>query len=196
MRIDDVSRETNEKLIAFSKLAEQWNRSINLYSRSDDIWDRHILDSIQLADLIPTSSKIWLDIGSGGGFPAVPCAILRGTGSPKLIMIESDQRKCSFLKKAVLSFDLNAEVVNQRIEAASPSQADVITARALASLDRLFELTEKHATPKTIYLFQKGKTFQDEIETARTRWTFDCDVIVSKTSPQSAILRIKDVARV
>lgn len=198
MLVDDVSRETLDQLEAFSQLVARWNSKINLVSRKDDLWSRHVLDAIQIMPSGKSLSGLWLDLGSGGGFPAIPCAIVAKNHSMDLRfhLLESDLRKCVFLKAAVTEFDLNVKVINERIEEAEPQGADIISARALADLAKLLELSERHALPQTVFLFQKGQKFAQEIHEARKLWMFGCEIVPSKTAIDAATLRLKDVSRV
>lgn len=113
-----VSRETHERLERFADLLVQWNAKINLVSPRDiaQLWPRHIEDSLQLAELIPEGATI-TDLGSGGGFPGIILAI--ATGNP-VTLIESDQRKCAFLREAGRICEAKVTVIAKRIEAASP----------------------------------------------------------------------------
>ncbi|MBT3710487.1 MAG: 16S rRNA (guanine(527)-N(7))-methyltransferase RsmG, partial [Gammaproteobacteria bacterium] len=150
----NVSRETIEALEHFAALIEKWTVKINLISKASlaDLWDRHILDSAQLLKICPRNIQNWLDLGSGGGLPGVVVAILAKELIPKLTMtlVESDKRKSVFLRTAIRELELNAKVLNARIEKTAPLQADVISARALAELDVLLALAEPHLTKNTI----------------------------------------------
>ena len=130
----NVSRETLDRLLTFQSLVRKWNPAINLVSRADlsDLWGRHILDSVQIFDLLPPNASIWCDFGSGGGFPGLVVAILAKEKAPalKTVLIESDKRKSVFLRQVVNDLGLNAKVLSERIDEASPQSADVVSARA------------------------------------------------------------------
>lgn len=194
----DVSRETIKQLEDYVALVIKWNPVINLVARGDvvDIWDRHIEDSAQIVVLTDIGS-LWVDVGSGGGFPGVVAAILLKTISPltKVILVESDARKAVFLRQVVLKLDLNCEIQNKRVEAASVKAASIVSVRALAALPKLLELVEHLIEKDTVCLFMKGKTFSQELKLARDTWSFDCDVVQSKTNANGAILVIRNVCR-
>ncbi len=195
----NVSRETIEDLGKFHDLLLKWNPKINLVSKSSIpvIWERHIWDSVQIVP-IGGDGHHWVDIGSGGGFPALIVAIMAKSDHPtrKVTMVESDQRKAAFLRTVVRELALNAEVVVKRVEACVGLQADVLSARALADLDQLLGYADKHLSKSGKALFLKGETWENEVEIARRTWSFDLRVHQSKTSPSAAILEIKDIARV
>lgn len=194
-----VSRETSDDLDRFSELLLKWNRKINLVSRSseNDIWKRHIEDSLQVWGLKPEKLDSWADLGSGGGFPGIVIAIVARTEKPELQvnLVEADARKCAFLHTVATNLNLNARIINTRIEDLQPLNTDVISARALASLPTLLEMAKKHLQPKGICLFPKGETVHKEIEAARKLWSFECISHPSQTSPASAILEIGAIER-
>ncbi len=196
----DVSRETMDRLASFADLVQKWNGSINLVSRNSvlDLWPRHIQDSLQISELVPAELNDWCDLGSGGGFPGLVVAILAKENPVKrhVVLIESDQRKSAFLRTVIRELDLNAKVITQRIEAAEPQAAEVISARALADLTILLDYFERHAKKTGIGLFQKGKTWEKELEEARQQWSFNVEAIKSKTEPEAVILKVSEVARV
>lgn len=194
----DVSRETFERLSAFHDLVQKWSPKINLVSKSDlaDLWIRHIWDSAQV-DLIEFQAKNWIDIGSGGGFPAVVLAILAKDRDPQrqITMIESDQRKAAFLRTAIRELSLNARVLVQRVESAEPQCADVVSARALAELSQLLAFSERHLKADGTAVFMKGAQWEKEVEKASESWSFSLKSHKSKTNPSAAILEIKDIKR-
>lgn len=193
----DVSRETLEKLDAFAALLEKWTGKINLIAKStvDDIMMRHIWDSAQAFQ--PFSGK-WADLGSGGGLPGVVVAILaQAQDAPsETVLIESDQRKATFLRTCARELDVPLTVIAKRIEQAEPQRAQIVSARALADLDTLLELSTRHLSAEGIAIFSKGAQWQSEINDARKHWRFSCDAVPSKTNPDAAILRIRDIERV
>ncbi len=195
----DVSRETMDKLNRFTALVEKWNPKINLVSRDSlkDIWTRHIEDSAQVFSLAPAGGH-WIDMGSGGGLPGIVCAILADEhrAFEKVTMIESDLRKAVFLRTVIRECNLNAVVKNDRIENLSPLDANVLSARALASLERLLELGSPHLKQDGVALFPKGATWQKELSDARRTWKFDSEAITSKTEPQAVILKLRGLERV
>jgi len=136
-----VSRETIERLKAYQALLEKWNGAINLVARStiSSFWERHVVDSAQLYSQMPVGCQNWLDAGSGGGLPGIVIAGIAKEHAPSMTvhLVESDQRKATFLRRVVETLDLNAKVSIARIEAIPVQSADVFSARALASLNVL-----------------------------------------------------------
>ncbi len=195
----NVSRETSQRLEVFENLITKWNPRINLVSRSslDDLRQRHIADSIQVFRIAPAGT-LWLDLGSGGGFPGLIAAILAIEERPdlKVTLIESDQRKAAFLRTAAREVGVICTVLSERIEHVAPVGADILTARALAPLSDLLGFAEQHLAADGTALFSKGVSWKNELETARQQWSFDVDVIESQTMPGAAILRIKGASRV
>ncbi|MFG6510131.1 MULTISPECIES: 16S rRNA (guanine(527)-N(7))-methyltransferase RsmG [unclassified Sulfitobacter] len=194
----DVSRETFEKLKAFAELVRKWNPKINLVSKDslNDLWSRHILDSVQIFELVPGPGK-WVDLGSGGGFPGIVISIInQEERNFDVVMVESDQRKSAFLRTAIRELDLAAKVKTERIEELECLEADVLSARALADLTKLLGFAELHLKRGGIALFPKGQSWQREDLEARQDWNYDLETVTSKTNSDAAILKIKDIARV
>lgn len=195
----DVSRETSEDLDRFAQLVLKWTRKINLISGKTlaDIETRHIWDSAQLWPLLGPGLRV-LDLGSGGGFPGIVLSILskhQGRGK-RVSLVESDIRKCVFLREAVRTIDLPATVTTARIEELQPQNADVVTARALAPLTTLLAWAVPHLTPQGRALFPKGASWKSEVAEARKNWDFDLTAHPSKTDAEAAVLMIKDIRRV
>ncbi len=195
----NVSRETMDKLSGFVALVVKWTAKINLISKSSipEIWQRHILDSVQIFDLAPAGGH-WVDLGSGGGFPGIVIAILtQDTDIPhQVTLVESDLRKGTFLRAAIRELELQARVISDRIEKCDPLHADILSARALADLEKLLNHTERHLSPQGTALFPKGAQWQQEDAAARRLWSYDCEAVTSKTNPEAAILKIKEIKRV
>ena len=194
-----VSRETFERLESFVRLVEKWNPKINLISKASvpAIWERHIADSIQLFALAP-EHDVWVDLGSGGGFPGIVIAALsmEHSGNGSITLVESDQRKSAFLRTAVRELELSATVVSERIEKIAPLNADVISARALADLTGLLGYANQHLRKGGVGLFPKGAKWREEHEDAQRVWSYSCEPIKSLTDPLAAVLKIKDIAHV
>jgi 16S rRNA (guanine527-N7)-methyltransferase len=188
----DVSRETSDRLEALVETLARWQKAINLVGRTtmEDVWIRHVLDSAQLAPLIPTESHTLADLGSGGGFPGLVIAALR----PDLDMtlIEVDARKAAFLGEASRRMALQKppRVVIGRIEEAPPAKAQVVTARALAPLGQLLGWADRHRADTAICLFHKGKGWQAELTEAMKDWDIPCQPLSSITNRDAVILRI------
>lgn len=193
----NVSRETMADLEAFGDLVTKWTPTINLIARGtiEQIWDRHIVDSAQLYRFAPENYSKWVDIGSGGGFPGIVMAILGKALQPaaRFILIESDQRKATFLRTAARALELPVEVIAQRIENTPQQTADVVSARALASLSGLLPLVERHLKTDGLALLHKGRQSGQEVADAQTNWSFDLEDHVSITDPESRILAIRRI---
>ncbi|MEX5598223.1 16S rRNA (guanine(527)-N(7))-methyltransferase RsmG [Pseudophaeobacter sp. C1-32P7] len=195
----NVSRETLDRLKIFEQVLQKWNPKINLVSRNslDDLWTRHIIDSVQVFRCVSPPNH-WVDMGSGGGLPGVIVAIMAAEESPntKVTLIESDQRKSAFLRTAARECGAKLTVISKRIEQADPQNADVLSARALADLSLLLEFSERHLSPTGTALFPKGANWKKEVDNARQRWRFDFEPITSLTEPDAVVLKIEGVARV
>lgn len=197
--LKSVSRETISDLRLFEALVFKWTKKINLVSAGDSaaIWERHILDSYQVYDLAPKEGD-WLDIGSGGGFPGIVCAILSKAALEKrrVTLVDSDQRKCAFLRTAARELNLNVTVYSERVEEMKSQKAAILSARALDDLDGLLEHASKHLAVGGTCLFPKGARWQDEDEKARRRWSYTVDAVPSMTNPVATILKITEISRV
>lgn len=190
----DVSRETIQSLESFAKDLERWSRAINLVGHAtlNDSWRRHILDSAQLLRLTGGDPGEWCDLGSGGGLPGLVVAILMKERFPhaQTTLMESDARKAAFLKTIVRKHDLNARVLVERIELATPQNSRVISARALAPLSSLLVHVRRHICVGGVALLHKGKNFQQEVEEALRSWHFNLDVVDSLIDRDAKILKI------
>lgn len=194
----DVSRETFERLEAYVALIEKWNPKINLVSKSSlpEIWDRHIWDSAQIFD-ISVEGSVWADFGSGGGLPGIVLAIFAKECRPDMqfYLVESDQRKCAFLRNAAREIGLKVKVYAERIEVLDPIGASVISARALTDLNGLLGFVERHSAKNGVAILPKGETWEKEILQAQENWSFKYEEITSKTNNNATILKIKEFAR-
>ena len=197
--LENVSRETIERLREFEQLALKWTKKINLVSAGDasQIWERHIVDSVQIYDLAPSEGD-WLDIGSGGGFPGIVAAIIAKERMPdrSFTLVDSDQRKCAFLRTANRELGLNVKVLAERVEKMLPAGAQVLSARALDDLNSLFDHADRHLSKAGVSLFPKGSQWEREDEEARKHWSYNLEVIKSETNPEATILKIKELKRV
>jgi 16S rRNA (guanine527-N7)-methyltransferase len=189
-----VSRETRERLNSYANLLRKWQRSINLVGPRtiDGLWTRHFTDSAQLLPLIPPASRVLVDFGSGAGFPGLVLAIL---GVPDVHLIESDQRKATFLREVARATGTPVTVHAKRIEQVAPFPADVISARALAPLGDLLGFADPFLHPDSLCLFPKGQMVEDELTAASRTWNINVDRIQSVTDPSATILRISQVSR-
>lgn len=193
--LSDVSRETMARLKTYVATLKKWQKAINLVSRKslEDVWRRHILDSAQILDHAPDDANVWYDLGSGAGFPGLVLAIL---GAGEVHLVESDARKCAFLAEAARATDSTVHIHNCRIEALAdeveqPAKIDVITARALADIDKLIDLAKPLATQHTVCLFLKGQDVENELTKSTKLGTLSLENFPSTTNPNSVVLRIK-----
>lgn len=193
----DVSRETLQKLKGFEGLVRKWSPRINLVSPADldDFWGRHIVDCAQLASLSDTPER-WLDLGSGSGLPGLVIAILLEGQASHVTLVESDRRKCAFLKTAARILGLSVDVLPMRIEALRTTRATTLSARALAPLDKLVEHAHAYLAREGTALFPKGRNWKIELEAAKVKWSFDCDMVQSVTDRDAAILRLCNITRI
>lgn len=195
----DVSRETMERLRVYEQLLKKWTVKINLVSKSTvpEIWVGHFLDSAQVFASIPKDARILCDLGSGGGFPGLVIAALAKEKQPDLsvTLIESDVRKASFLVTAAREMGLSVIVHADRVEALPAQTADVITARALASLPDLLSMADLHLREGGTALFLKGERHQEELDIASTMWDFKVEKQKSRTNDLSALLTITNLKR-
>jgi 16S rRNA (guanine527-N7)-methyltransferase len=186
----DVSRETIDKLKRYEQLVRDESANQNLVSRStlNDFWSRHVLDSAQLLRFAPSGST-WADIGSGAGLPGIIVACF---GTDPVHLIEPRRLRAEFLERVAGELDLDATIHLGRAETARGS-FDVITARAVASLDRLLELSHHLSTGKSLYLFPKGKSAESELVAARQTWQASFHVERSVVDAESGIILARNV---
>ncbi|MBG6163166.1 16S rRNA (guanine527-N7)-methyltransferase [Labrenzia sp. EL_195] len=196
----DVSRETLERLQIYVDLVLKWQPAQNLIAPSTiaDIWTRHVADSLQTQWLDP-AARVWVDIGSGGGFPGIVTAILLADEPDAHVhLIESNQRKAAFLRTALRETGSTGTVHPGRIESVAKDwrhgPVDAISARALASLDLLFRLSEPFTAAGAGAVFHKGQDFQREVNEASDAWNFDLVEKVSLVDPVSRMLVFSNIS--
>jgi 16S rRNA (guanine527-N7)-methyltransferase len=196
LKLTPVSRETTQRLERYVELLLRWQQKTNLISPSTipHLWTRHVADSLQLLDLVP-DAKVWVDFGSGGGFPAIPvaCALAERPGA-HVHLVESNGKKAAFLRESVRVTGAPAQVHADRVEKytlAPVNSVDVVSARALAPLkvlcDQAFPLIERGA----IGLFPKGLDVAAELTEAAKYWNIEATTVASKTSPDGCIVIVK-----
>jgi 16S rRNA (guanine527-N7)-methyltransferase len=196
--LTSVSRETLARLEAYAALLARWQRRINLVGRGTlaDVWRRHMLDSAQLAPLVPESARTLADIGSGAGFPGLVLAILLEGRLDDVALIESDGRKAAFLDQAILATGARARVVRTRAETRPLQPVDVVVARACAPLARLLHYTAPLLTEGGVALLLKGREVDRELTAAGNRWNMTVTRHSSRTDPRGTILEVRDLERV
>lgn len=189
--IQNVSRETFEKLKLYQQILETWQKRLNLISSSTlpQIWERHFEDSLQLISYLPSSGGALVDLGSGAGFPGLVLAIARP--DLKVTLIESDLKKCVFLENVSRETNTSVIILNERIEAINNSlKYDIVTARGLAPLSSLLDYASPLLDGDAACLFLKGKEVENEIKESQKKWDFNLEIFPSLTDSRGRILRI------
>ncbi len=188
-----VPRETEAALRDFVALLLRWNARINLTAERDEatIWQRHVLDSLQLTPLVPAMEGPLVDLGSGAGFPGLMLALATGRETH---LVESDRRKSAFLIEAARVLNLpHVKVHPTRIEAATLPPAAILTARALAPLADLLPHAHRILAPGGTALFPKGRTAEQELTDAARGWIMHVERFPSRTEPSATILRLSEI---
>jgi 16S rRNA (guanine(527)-N(7))-methyltransferase RsmG len=187
-----IDAATLERLGAHLRLLEKWQPRINLVGRGslDDPWRRHILDSAQLVPLVPEQASVIVDIGSGAGFPGLVIAII---ADRPVHLVDSDARKCAFLREAARLTQTPVSVHNQRIERLEGLKADVVTARACAPLPELLGYAAPLLRPGGRCLFLKGKTAAAELTASEKTWMMRATRLPSRSDPSGTILMVDDL---
>ena len=191
--------ETEERLAVYAILLARWQRVMNLVAPSTlaRVWVRHMADSAQVAELLP-DARIWLDIGSGAGFPGLVTAIkLIGCAGAVVHLVESDKRKCAFLREVSRETGASTIIHDARIEDALPcikGPVDAISVRALASVPVLVDYVEHFLLKGTTAVFLKGQDVESEL----TGLTRDCkyaiDLVPSKIEARARIVIVQSAA--
>ena len=195
-KAENVSRETLERIETVVAELDEWRTKINLIGPSEfeQVWRRHVWDSWQLFPHIPESGKI-IDLGSGSGFPALILAAGFASQESHMTMIESVGKKCAFLRAAIHAADLQADVIQGRVESVNPVHTDCITARAFAPLPKLLDYAAPWLKAGAYGVFPKGRRWEEELPAAQESWRFAYEAIPSVTG-DGAILKISEVSRV
>jgi len=192
-----------QRLVAYVGLVRKWQPVKNLVAPSTlpDIWRRHVADGAQAFAALPNARR-WLDIGSGAGFPGLVTAILLAdVEGGSVTLVESNGRKAAFLQAVARELKLPAKIVSDRIESLperlSPSdnRFDAVSARALASLDRLLEYAEPWLSAGATGVFHKGQDFAAEHRQAALSWSFDLVERKSRIEADSRIILVDHVRR-
>jgi len=195
----NVPRETIDRLTRYADLLIEKNKSQNLVSKStiDQIWHRHFFDSAQLASLAPNGSKLWLDLGSGAGFPGLVLSIL---GVGEVHLVERSVKKAEFLSEVAEITEANVKIHPFSIEELHYKEFinlnfDIITSRAVAKPGKILQLTEFIASPTTIYLLPVGRGAEMALTELKESWKLASEIIPSRTDPNSSILLLREVYR-
>ena len=196
LRLVPVSRETEERLAAFVALLDRWRETTNLISNATfaSVWTRHVADCAQLLALAPDARR-WVDMGSGAGFPGLVIAIqLADVPEAKVHCIESDQRKCAFLREAARATGAAAIIHPERVEAIEPESlgpVDAVTARAFAPLPLTLELARPWIERGAVGVFPRGESARDQMAALPEATAYAIEPLPSAVDPKAAILRIR-----
>lgn len=193
----NVSRETWAKLELYEDRLRRWQRVKNLVAPStlDQIWSRHFADSQQILAHARTAEgypKTWVDLGSGGGFPGLVIAICLAGTDARVHLVESDHRKCAFLRDVARETQAPAVVHNLRIEDcyADVGRVDMVTARALAPLWKLLDLAAPFIEDGAKCLFLKGQDVESELTEATISSSLKVSLIESQVDPQGRLVAV------
>ena len=196
-----VSRETLERFETWRRLLEETSAHTNLVGRGTlaEFWHRHALDSWQVLELMPKAAR-WADLGAGAGFPGLAIAfglMERGVEAGHVLMVDSVAKKMAFVNQVIKETKAPAIARADRVESIHPvPEMDVVTARAMAPLGKLLGYVHPFVEKGAVALLPKGARYNEELTEARKSWTFEAEVLPSRTSPEAAILKIRGLARV
>jgi 16S rRNA (guanine527-N7)-methyltransferase len=191
-----LPEETLRRLQIYAKLLVKWQGAVNLVGDStlDDLWVRHFADSLQVAEAVAEARR-WLDLGSGAGFPGLVTAIKYAADpGARVHLVESNRRKCAFLREAARETEAPAIVHCGRIEELLPSfnePIDAVSARALAPLPKLLRFAEKFLDRGATGVFSKGKLFSGELIPSLTGGKYLITAIASKIDPAARLLLVR-----
>lgn len=190
----DVSRETLDRLDAIVGLLTTWQQRMNLVAPASlpYVWSRHVADSYQLIALVPLA-RLWVDLGSGGGFPGLVVAAALTDHGGHVHLVESNQRKAAFLRECGRVARLAVTVHPERIERFSShfdAAPDVVSARALAPLAKLLDYLEPFLKKGAQALLPKGQDVEQELTEAAISWHIENELVPSATEPGAKIVRV------
>ena len=190
----NATEDTISMYNTWRNLLTHWNHKINLVSPStiSNFWLRHALDSHQLTTLAPSKTKTILDMGAGAGFPGLAFAInaKQKNNGQHITLVESNGKKCNFLRAVIRELGLPATAVQARAENMPPKPYDIITARAFAPLSKLLGYSEPFWGANTMGIYPKGERWQEEVEAAKAGWRFTLDTKPSQTDENAKILLV------
>lgn len=182
----------------YRELLAEWSGRMNLVGPSAlaEFWPRHAHDGAQLLRLAPDALR-WADLGSGAGLPGIVLAIaLKGRPGAEVLLVESLQKRCRFLQAVVDALQLPARVVAGRAEDQPATAVEVVTARAVAPLERLLGYARPFLRGGATGLFLKGRGAGAEVEQARAAgWRFHAELLPSLTDPEGRVVRVRGLSR-
>ncbi len=195
-----LSPQTEARLAVYVDLIGRWRKLTNLISEASfaEVWTRHIADSAQLLALAPHARR-WIDLGSGAGFPGMVIAIqLADLADARVHCIESDRRKCAFLRQVARATGAPAEIHAARIESIDPealAPVDAVTARALAPLPRLVEFAKVWLAQGAVGVLPRGRSAEAQLEALPAAPDLAIDLVASKLDPEAAIVRVRSASK-
>ena len=181
-----------DKLDFYLSSIIKYNKHTNLIGKStiENIWDRHVLDCLQLTKHITNKKLRIVDLGTGAGLPGILLSI---TGYQKILMVDSVKKKTDFVRKIIKDLSLTAKIQNKRIENPPTSQHDIVVSRALAPLVKLLTYARMYSNKNTTSLFLKGRNAISEIDIATKVYFFEFEKIKSLSSDEGCILKINNI---
>jgi 16S rRNA (guanine527-N7)-methyltransferase len=194
--LSGVSDDDIGRLEIYVGLLKKWQKNINLVSKDSlfDVWRRHVLDSAQLSSLIDPQTSEIVDIGAGAGFPGMVLAIINDTKDTKVHLIESNERKCAFLREVNLATKASVVIHNKRAEKVQGLSVDLVVSRAVASVEKLLQYADPLLKKKGQCLFLKGKKWKDELTQAKIKWIIKATVIQSVSDSSGKILKLEEIS--
>ena len=187
-----LNKKQVDKIDSYLSSIIKYNKHTNLVGKStiDNIWDRHVLDCLQLTKHINNKKFKILDLGTGAGLPGVLLSIV---GYQKVLMVDSVKKKTDFVRKIIKELSLTAKIQNKRIEKSPTSQHDIIVSRALAPLIKLLSYARMYSNKNTTSLFLKGRNANSEIDIAKKGYYFEFEKIKSLSSDDGCVLKINNI---
>jgi 16S rRNA (guanine527-N7)-methyltransferase len=194
-----IAPQTAVRLDALGAALTRWQTAINLVAPSSlgRLWTRHVADSLQLWALAPEDAQSWVDLGAGAGFPGLVIAALAAERRPDMsvALVESDSRKCAFLAEASRAMGVTVDIQRRRIETAPPRRYDVVSARALAPLEKLCGFAVTHLAEGGTALLPKGADVDRELTAAARSWHYRATRTESLTDPAGVVLTVTELRR-
>ena len=188
----DLNKRQVEKVDFYLSSIIKHNKHTNLVGKStiENIWDRHVLDCLQLTKHITNNKLKILDLGTGAGLPGVLLSIV---GYQRVLMIDSVKKKTDFVRQIIKELSLGAKIQNKRIEKPPTSQHDIVVSRALAPLVKLLTYARMYSNKNTTLLFLKGRNAISEIDIATKVYFFEFEKIKSLSSDEGCVLKINNI---
>lgn len=185
----EFGEEACARLDQLVTMVAQENDRQNLIAPSTvaTLWSRHIVDSVQLVRLGGDADGLWIDIGTGGGFPGLAVAVVRPAA---MMLVEPRKKRAQFLDAAAAALGVaeSVTVCASKIEGVAPCRAAIISARAVASIDTILRIAAHVSDEKTLWLLPRGRLDPSEMVELRRRWSFVFHVEQSLTDAESSIV--------